>query len=183
MLNLSSVLTFALIGVAASAPAQVADVTDADRLKESSAKWQKARDESGGDYSYLVTKSFFTGARQTTTITVRGNKVVERKFELLGPPQPLKPGEDPPAPKPKWVETGKDVGSHKDEGAAPRSVDELYADALKLLEMKLPEHHKRYLGFDKQGLLSHCFIVDTRIADDAPITGIAPIQIHVKPKK
>lgn len=101
---------------------------------------------------------------------------------MFDEPKPIKPGENLPALKPKWVDSGKDLGTHKDEGAIVRTVDELYSEAKKLLEMKVPEHHKRYLGFDKQGLLSHCFIVDTRIADDAPRTGIPPVQIQLKSK-
>jgi hypothetical protein len=185
MLNRSFLITVALLAAAVIASAQAADpaVSDVDRLKESLANWKQIRDQSGGDYSYRVERIFFSGLRETTTIVVRGNKVVERRFQVSGRPQPSKPGENPPAEKPTWVETGKDLGRHKDEGAATRSVDELYVEAFRLLDMKVPEHHKRYLGIDQQGLLSHCFIVDTRIADDAPIIGIAPVRIQPKAKK
>ena len=184
MLHPWPVITVTLLVVAVSATTQAADpaVTDADRLKASLEKWEKARDESGGNYSYQVRWSSAFGFGHTTTTTVRGNKIVERKYEVFDRPEPIKPGEKPPERKPKWVESGKDVGTHKNEGAVVRTVDELYAEAKKLLDMKVPERHNRYLGFDAQGLLSHCFFVDTRIAGDAPMTGIAPVQIQLKPK-
>lgn len=180
MLHRCAVITVTLLAIGMSVMAEAADpvVTDADRLKASLAKWEKARDESRGDYSYQVRWNSFAGFGHTTTIRVQGNKVVERTYEEFGPPQPVKPGETPAAAK--WVETGKDVGVHKNEGAVALTVDELYAEATKLLDRKVPEHHKLYLGFDKQGLLSHCFIVDTRIADDAPTMGVGPIQIRLK---
>ncbi|PAW80726.1 MAG: hypothetical protein B9S33_18000 [Pedosphaera sp. Tous-C6FEB] len=185
MLHRWFAITVALLAVAVSATAQVADsaVTHAAQLKTSLAKWEKVRDESGGDYSYQVRWSSAFGFGHTTTVTVRGNKVVERKYEVFGLPKPVELGENPPAPKPQWVESGKELGTHKNEGAAARTVDELYAAATKLLETKVPEGHQRYFGFDKQGLLNHCLVVDTRIAGDAPSTGIGPIQIQLKPTK
>ena len=158
-------------------------VADADRLKESLAKWEQVRKECGGDYSYQVRWSSFAGFGHVTTVTVKGNKVVERKYEELSRPEPVEPGKPPAAPKPKWVETGKDLGSHKKEGALARTLDDLYAEAKKLVAMQVPENHRRQLGFDKQGLLNYCFTVDTRIADDAPMTGIAPFQIQFKKAK
>jgi hypothetical protein len=61
-------------------------------------------------------------------------------------------------------------------------MEEMYAEAKKILAKDLPVHEKRYLAFDKQGLLSHCFTVDTRIADDSPTVGIAPFQLELKVK-
>ena len=58
MLHRWFAITVALLAVAVSATAQVADsaVTHAAQLKTSLAKWEKVRDESGGDYSYQVRK-------------------------------------------------------------------------------------------------------------------------------
>lgn len=157
--------------------------TDAERLKESLAKWEKVRGDCGGNYAYEVRWSSAFGFGHRTTITVKENKVTERKFEEFARPEPPRPGEKPADPKPKWVETGTEIGSHAKEGAAARNVDELYAEAKKIVEGKLAEGHRLFLGFDKQGLLSHCFTRDTRIADDAPMHGVAPFQIQVKAAK
>lgn len=175
-------LTAATAALFAFGALGTARAADADRLKESLAKWEKAREACGGDYTIEVRWSSAFGFGNRTTVTVAGNKVVKREFYEFGRPEPMKPGEKPAEPKPKWVETGKDIGSHK-EGAAARTVDELYAEAAKLLEAKRPEKHQLHLGFDKDGLLSYCFTRDTRIADDAPKTGVAPFQIQLKAKK
>lgn len=54
MLHQWSAITVTLLAVTVSATAQAVGpaVTDADQLQASLAKWEKARDESGGDYSY-----------------------------------------------------------------------------------------------------------------------------------
>jgi hypothetical protein len=169
-----AMLAGSVVAAAEAAPGE------ADQLKASQAKWQKARDAAGGEYSYIVRRVFFVGA-QTTTVKVKDGKVVERTYLEQGPPQPVPPGAQPPVPQPKWVETGKEVGTHK-EGAPARTVDELYAEALKVAAQPLAEHEKRYVGFDEQGLLTHCFVMDTRIADDAPQTGVTGLRIAL-PKR
>jgi hypothetical protein len=173
-------LTVALSMSMALTAAHAGEPTEAERLKTSLAKWKQAREEGGGDYSYQVRWSSAFGFGHATTITVQANKVVERKYEVFGRPMP---GEKPAEQKPKWVETDKDLGSHKGEGAAPRTLDEIYAEAAKLLETPLPAGHRRFLGFDKHGILSHCLTVDTRIADDAPRTGVSLSQLQLKAKK
>ena len=40
-------------------------------------------------------------------------------------------------------------------------------------------NERRYVRFDKQGLLRSCDIVDTRIADDAPISGVVISSISL----
>lgn len=205
MKYLETVLTFVLLAAAATATARAAepeeplpvveDTTRTDnidgeaasgdlaRLKESLAKWEQARQKCGGDYSYTVRFASAFGFGNVTTISVKGNKVVERKYEEFGRPEPVPVGEKPHVPKPKWIETGKALGSHKPEGAAPRTVDELYAEAKKVLEAKLPSSHRRLLGLNEQGLLSYCFTQDTRIADDAPAEGVRPFQLQLTVKE
>ena len=165
-----------------------ADQSDQDKLKESLAKWRKAKQSCNGNYSYKVTWASFIGSRGETQIIVRGNKVVGRSYREFGPPQPLAPGQKPPEGK-GWDEKGKDLGSHK-QGAAIKTLDQLYEEAAQVLKRDLPQHKRRYLRFDKQGLLLSCFTVDTRIADDAPTPGVKVSSIQLggkgegqKPKK
>ncbi len=152
--------------------------SDADKLADSLKVWEKTKEECGGDYSYQVRWSSAFGFGNTTTVTVKGNKVVERKFEEFGRGEGGKPAEA----KEKWVESGKDLGTHK-EGAAARTVDDLYAVAKKLCEDKPADGHVRGIGFDKQGVLAYCYTRDTRIAGDAPLAGVPSIQLTLKAKK
>ena len=156
---------------------KASDALDAERLSKSLASWTKAKVDCGGNYSYKVIISSFTGHRAETTIVVKENKVVERKLEtgipnFLGKPAPLKL---------EWMETGKDIGSHT-KTVEPRTLDELYMIAKKIVEQDVPTNHVRSLGIDKQGLLQHCFIRDTRIQDDAPLTGVPAIYLTLEKK-
>lgn len=160
-----------------SAPAAEPAEADANvkKLAESRQKWTDFVEKSGGTYAYEVSNSSFTGARWTTTITVRDGKVVERSYAVYGPPQPMVGF---PAPKPmrSWTEVGEKIGSHA-EGAPPRTVEAMYDAAKALLAEDLEDSERLYLRFNDQGILSSCFVVDTRIADDAPRRGVPPFQI------
>lgn len=162
--------------------------TDSDKLQGSLAKWSALKEACGGNYGYFVRTASFAGARTETEITVRNNQVVGRRYKVTGPPVPvpIPPSPDGAPPKPeaptyKWTEQGEAIGKNK-EGAPAKTLDQLYAQAQEVLARKLPEHERRYVQFDKQGLLSSCFTVDTRIADDAPINGVIIAEIRLEPK-
>lgn len=173
-MHLSTVLCGTLV---MALGASVASGDDLERLNDSRVKWEARRDALGGDYSYQVLQVYYSGTRQTTTVVVKANQVVERRLEAIDRPQPPKPGEPAPGPVVRWVETGKELGTHPHAGVAAVTVDELYAEAKRVLSAPVPEFHKRQLAFDSQGFLSHCFVVDTRIADDAPVKGVQPFKL------
>jgi len=154
-----------------------AEPTDAERLAASAAKWKKAKEAAGGNYHYKAIRSSFTGFRSETVVVVKAGVVTERRHVAT---DGGKPGEPGPL-KEVWVETGKDIGTHKD-GVAARTLEELYAEAKKVLDAPLPANHVRSLGFDKQGILAYCYTRDTRIADDAPLGGVAPIYLEMGKK-
>lgn len=157
--------------------ASAADATDAEQLAASAAKWQKAKEECGGNYSYKVTDVRFTGYRAETVVVVKDNQVVERRFKVLDP------GRTPNPPTAvEWSETGKELGTHKENGVELRTLDALYEIAKKISTEAVPEHHVRSLGFDDKGLLRYCFLRDKRIMDDAPLTGVKSIQLTLGSK-
>ena len=147
---------------------------DQEKLQASLKTWHQLRKKSEGDYSYTVRwTSFVPGVGHETKVIVRDNKVVERRFRSFdGPPVLVKPGQPATQPKGKtWSEKGKSLGTHK-AGAPPKTLDQLYSEAFQNLKLELKEHERRFVRFDKQGLLLSCFTVDTRIADDAPGKGV-----------
>ncbi len=153
---------------------------DLQALQQSAKKWQRVRDHANGNYSYHVVVSSFSGLRSDTEIVVRDNQVTERRYQETNTNAPAvdAPAVDAPAvdapgakAKYKWVETGDQLGTHPQGGAA-KTMDQLYQQATEILQRERAEHEKLYLRFDKQGLLQSCFTVDTRIADDAPINGV-----------
>ena len=136
--------------------------------------WTTAKAKCAGNYEYTVSFSSAFGFGHTTTIVVKNNKVVERRYEAFNRRQPPVPRAKPNA----WVETGKDLGKNK-RGAPVKTLDELYANAAKVAAQPLRPSERRYVRTDKNGLLTSCFIIDRRIADDAPRKGVAIGQIKL----
>jgi hypothetical protein len=175
-----------LVGVG-SVRAGEGEKSPKEQLAQSLATWQKLKAECKGGYSYAVRWSSFVGFGHETVIVAKDNKVVERRYrEWSGvPPAPVPPvpGKAAQPEGESWTETGKDLGQHK-KGAPVKTLDELYADAAKVLEKKLEPHERLYVQFDKAGLLNACFTVDTRIMDDAPMTGVVIQNIQLdKPQR
>lgn len=71
----------------------------------------------------------------------------------------------------RWTEAGKKLAANP-TGAEILTIDDLYDQALKILQQKTKPMEKLYLRFDPQGVLKSCFTVNTMIADDAPINGV-----------
>jgi type IV secretory pathway VirB10-like protein len=150
------------------------------QLDESLRAWSDLKAKCGGNYSYKIRWSSWVGFGHETEIVARDNKVTERRYrEWSGQPVPVEPGKPSQDRGKSWTETGDDLGSHK-KGAPPKTLDELYVEAQGILNKKLEPHQRLYVRFDKQGLLSSCFYVDTRIADDAPQTGVVISSIELE---
>ena len=139
------------------------------QFEKSFSLWQKLKDKHQGNYSYTKKWSSWSGFGHTTTIIVSKNRVTERKFESIGAPHP----DGRPVDKNRWAERGDFIGSSSDKQAHPaKTLDLLYAEAKELLAKPIPPFHKGVLRLNEQGLLLCCYIQDTRIADDAPVTGV-----------
>ena len=144
----------------------------AAQLAQSLKVWAESRPRHDNTYSYTVTFRSFVGFGHETTIVVAKGKVVERRYKsFAGPAKPVEPGKEG-APEPGWVEKGDQVGKNQREGARPRTLDELYTEAGKVIATRLQPAEKLYFKLDKEGLLEYAFIVDTRIADDGPRRGV-----------
>ncbi len=166
-----AVSTFALLAVLVGGLQAADDAsTDQAKLAESAKKWELAKKLCNGNYSYKVRWSSFVGFGHETRIVVRDNKVSERHFKTLGESELVVPGQPQPNGD-MWSEKGDELGSHK-KGASAKTLDELYTEAQEVVKKTLQAHERRYVRFDKHGLLLACFIVDTRIADDAPTKGV-----------
>ena len=156
------------------AAAKKSDSSPAQQFEKSLQTWKAVKKQCGGNYSYKIRWSSMVGSGNETEIVVRAGKVAERRYrEWKVGPGVIRPAGAAPA-KPdgvSWVEQGNQLGSHK-KGAPVKTLDELYEQARKVLQTKLAAHQRLYVRYDKRGLLLSCFFVDTRIADDAPRTGV-----------
>lgn len=162
------------------APARQNSV-EVERLMASRVKWEQLRQAHGGNYSYTVRWSSAFGFGHLTTITVRQNRVVERRYEEFNRVAAPSTGGTAVGPMPKWVETGSQLGTHGQEGAPARTVDELYAAATSLVSEPVPESHQLSLGITPAGLLHHCTIVDRRLMDDTPRRGVPAFDLQWAP--
>ncbi|MBT5845109.1 MAG: protease inhibitor I42 family protein [Verrucomicrobiales bacterium] len=154
---------------------------DTAKVKEGIKAWERAKVKSNGNYSYKIGFQSWVGFGHETTIVVRNNKVAERHFRTFNRARPIAPprpgGGAPAQPKTiSWVETGKAIGTNKG-GAPAKTLDELYKIALETAQKPLKQFERRSIRSDKQGLLVSCYIMDRRIADDAPRNGLVVSSI------
>lgn len=161
--------------------AQLALLADspAEQLAKSKIKWAETKAKHGDTYNYTVRFQSFVGFGHSTTIFVEKGKVVKRQFEAWDSPKAPPVSGVAPMPGKTWVEEEDQIGKHQ-EGANAKTLDELYDVAEKVVHTKLENFQKLYLQMDNAGLLRHAFIVDTRIADDAPRKGVAIENIQFK---
>ena len=155
------------------------------QLATSKTAWLKVKKECKGNYEYDVTFSSWVGFGSTTTIVVKDNKVVARRYKA----RPARnmvvaiaaPGEKPPElPKGKeWEETGDTLGSHK-QGAKAKTIDQYYAEVEKLLEKGIDANHRWLVRFHKNGVIQYFGYSDKRIMDDAPFNGAKINKFTVK---
>ena len=138
-----------------------------DQLDQSYKRWLKLKEECKGNYSYDVNWSSWSGFGNRTIIVVRGNQIIERRFESFGAPQP----DGRPIDKNQWTEKGDFIGLNP-RGHPPRTIDDLYKEAKSLTGRPIPKFHRGVIRVNKQGVLLSCYIQDTLIADDAPIKGV-----------
>ena len=168
------VVCFTLAFFALTASAGFRDSSDLEKVKDSLAKWEKTKAEVGDNYSYKVRWSSFIEYGHDTRIFVKGGKVIRRTF------RPIAMVENPSGESPfeKWKEEGDQIGKHRD-GAPAKTLDQLYESAVKVASKELEPTERRFVKTDSRGLLIECFIIDTRIADDAPKNGISITSIKL----
>ena len=149
------------------------------QLTESNQAWQKVKDSCGGNYEYTIRFTSWVGFGRETTVVVRDNTVSERRFRAW-PARPTVPG-TPEAGEVSWSETGDDIGSHTD-GAAPKTLDELYADAVVDLATPGPADNCEFIfRGNEQGVMLACYWIDRRIAGDSPKNGVALSALTIEP--
>lgn len=156
-----------------------------EQLAKSLQTWKQLKARCDGNYSYKIRWQSWAGFGHETVVVVRDNKVVERQYSESTRVRTVHaaPGAAPPkADGEGWIERDKDLGSHT-KGAPLKTLDELYDEAQKVAATKLTPTQRLYLTFDANGLLQTCCYSDTRIAGDAPQTGVTIAETTLEPAK
>lgn len=124
------------------------DPTLLQNYQKSYAAWLAFKEDSGNSYRYTVTGTSWTGMTRKTTITVQNGKVTERAFTLSIPDDWES---EIPEEEKSWTETGNEIGTRMDSGAAAAiTFDELYTQARKVLR----ENPKATFEAKNSGLIS-----------------------------
>ena len=109
--------------------------------------WNALREKTSGNYTYRAKYCDMEYTAEYTVITVKDNKVVERRKYTRDRVE----GKDELAePRLIYAESGEDLGSHKN-GAPLKTIDDYYAEASKYLQTPTAE-----MQYDKRGLLIAC---------------------------
>ena len=111
--------------------------------QQSLAQWQQLKQQSGNSYQYSVVFSSWVGFGNKTTIKVIDDKVSRRDYYSWGQKQnKLR----------QWSETSiSELGKHK-EGAALKTMEQLYSDCHKILQEKIMQKIKSVWVLIKKAL-------------------------------
>ena len=127
---------------------------------------------------YDVKWSSWTGFGNTTNIVVRGNQIIERRFESYGAPHP----DGRPIDENRWTERGEFIGSNP-KGHPPRTIDDLYKEAISLTGRPIPQFYRGVIRLNKKGSPTKLLHSGYSIADDAPIKGVNITSISLGSEK
>lgn len=129
---------------------------EAERLEESLTDWRILKETNGGDYQYDVRFASWVGFSDTTTLEVRGDEVVLRRYEARDAEGTVTES---------WTETGTELGSH-DNGAPLRTIEVLYAVCRNEVLTQNRSENTIHLEFGDDGVLEYCQYVPKNCADD-----------------
>jgi len=128
-----------------------------EKLTDSFSIWQQQKIKHGNSYQYSTHFVSWVRFGSETTITVNDGIISSRKYHAWGADKKQTA---------QWAETdAKELGKNK-EGAALKTVDQLYAQCRTILATKDAGSNHLYLGFDEKGIIEHCLFAPKQCADD-----------------
>ncbi len=130
------------------------------QLAESLETWNTLKTENGDYYRYEVSAGSVFGPSYDTTLTVQEGEVMRRDLAITEIDD-----EGNITTTKSWSETGAALGSH-DEGAELIPIDTYYSRCQDDVLSQSPETNDIYLGFQDNGVLSHCSYVPKDVVVD-----------------
>lgn len=131
-------------------------------FNESQKKWHKLKQNNGDSYQYSIGFYSWSGYSCTTTIDVKNDKIIARKFmeKVRGKNERFGDTEEI-----VYVETEGDINTHE-KGFQALTIDELYLDCgNKSLQVNEVENDL-YFTTDKNGLIKSCGYSLKNCSDD-----------------
>ena len=150
------------------------DKTDIDfenDFEKSQKAWKAFKKSSGNSYKYVVNTASWIGIYTETTITVSNGKVVQRELKYTR-------REHAPVDEFQWVENENEINTHKNAGAEPLTLDEIYAKAENDWLLKR-DKATTYFEAKNDGMISSCGYVNDGCQDDC-FNGITISYIGIK---
>ena len=151
------------------------DKTDIDfenDFEKSQKAWKAFKKSSGNSYKYTVVFSSWAGMRSETTITVSNGKIVQREYKYSKRENLTVIDEF------QWIENENEINTHKDAGAEPLTLDEIYAKAESDWLVKR-DKATTYFEAKNDGMISSCGYVNDGCQDDC-FNGIKISYIGIK---
>lgn len=134
--------------------------------------FETAKSKHGNSYQFSIFDASFTGYWTKTTFIVQQGKVVERHYESGNDYNKEHQGKS-------WKESGNELGSHKEEGVAVLTMDDVYANAKNWIAKKtspkttskdndisILDNNEYYFSTDKQGLIETAGLRPKECMDD-----------------
>ncbi|MBL4676525.1 MAG: hypothetical protein JKY70_10030 [Mucilaginibacter sp.] len=132
-----------------------------NKIDESLKKWHAYKASVNNFYSYVVHFTSWTGSFMETKISVQNGKVIQRAF-TSGERQQNSPTR---IITNSWTETGSDIGTHDDYAAKPITLDQVYAQAPKMINVN-KQKNDIYFSVDDNGLIQSVGYVPKGCQDD-----------------
>ncbi len=131
-------------------------------FNKSKKTWLEFKELTNNSYVYTVTGGSWVGFSWETTIIVSNGIIIERHFKYI-----VTDGisEDTPEDELEWTETANEIGNHDNPGAAPLTLDQIYAKAENNWLLKR-DNTTTYLETENNGLISTCGYVENGCMDD-----------------
>lgn len=128
---------------------------------ESLKAWDELKKINGNSYEYEVHFESWIGYESITKLKIVKGKVLSRSFEFYKPD----PNTGELNVSSSYFENKDDLGKHE-EGALPRTIDQLYTSCLSQYIIADIVENYVYFETDKNGIVNLCGFVPKGCADD-----------------
>jgi hypothetical protein len=137
------------------------DLYHQNDFKSSQKAWLEFKEMTNNSYKYTAVLGSWIGLSWETTITVFNGEIIERHFKYI---MTDALSDHFPEDELEWIENENEIGIHKNLGAEPLTLDQIYIKAEKEWLQK-SDNYKTYFETENNGLISICGYVENGCMD------------------